>query len=141
MYIPCKVTYIPCIFHVHSCMHSGIFILTNIFQSIFLTYSKEYMYMQTYISCIYSMYILVHSRSGARMYLKCYLKYTSKYTTFPGHEGMYVEYTFLTCTQYTFKYTLSRTSQECMLNILNLLLHNILLNIPYSRDVTANNVC
>ena len=80
------------------------------------------------------MYILVHSRSGARMYLKCYLKYTSKYTIFPGHEGMYVEYTFLTCTQYTFKYTLSRTSQECMLNILNLLLHNILLNIPYSRD-------
>ena len=42
------------------------------------------------------------------MYLKCYRKYTSKYTIFPGHERMYVKYTLLTCTQYTLKYTLSR---------------------------------
>ena len=53
MYILCTVTYILCIFHVHSYMHSGIFFLTNIFYSIFLTDSKEYMYIPTCISCIF----------------------------------------------------------------------------------------
>ena len=34
-------------------MHSGIFFLTNIFYSIFLTDSKEYMYIPTCIPCIF----------------------------------------------------------------------------------------
>ena len=130
------------IFHVYS-MYSYIYsmYISCTFLHAF-RYILSYEYILQYIpnrfqgihvhSYMYSMYILVHSRSGARMYLKCYHKYTSKYTIFPGHEGMYVKYTLLMCTQYTSKYTLSRTSQECMLNILDLLLQNILLNIPYS---------